>query len=298
MDWPVDVALARPVQQIPDGPWAYEIKLDGHRTVLWRTADGVRLQSRSGRDVTAAWGDLAAAGMALEPGTVLDGEAVIYMVDDQGQARISFEAAQSRAHSAPARARDLAGTYPATYVPFDILARPAPGHSDDLVDLRARPYEERRQHLLDVLADIGPPIEPVWSTTDREQALGWYEALRGTGVEGLVCKPLRSTYQPGRRAGWLKARHTDTVDAEIVGYTGPPRRPHTLAVQLPDGRIALSQRLDATLATVVAPRLVATAGRAETAAGDLYTPVARGTVVEVAAGTTRHPVVTVLRVRS
>ncbi|WP_329537105.1 hypothetical protein OG568_52195 (plasmid) [Streptomyces sp. NBC_01450] len=53
MKWPVDVALARPVPQLPAGPWAYEIKVDGHRTVLWRIKDSVRLQSRTGRDVIA-----------------------------------------------------------------------------------------------------------------------------------------------------------------------------------------------------------------------------------------------------
>ncbi|MFJ3308349.1 hypothetical protein ACIPSA_35795 [Streptomyces sp. NPDC086549] len=70
----MDVALARPVTQLPTGPsWAYEIKVDGHRTVLWQTEDGVRLQSRTGRDVTALWMDLAVAAMRLSPGVILDG---------------------------------------------------------------------------------------------------------------------------------------------------------------------------------------------------------------------------------
>lgn len=78
---------------------------------MWRTADGVRLQARSGRDVTANWMDIALPGMRLPPGVVLDGEAVV-VVDE----RISFEAAQSRAASAPARARRLAEERPALYV--------------------------------------------------------------------------------------------------------------------------------------------------------------------------------------
>ena len=78
---------------------------------MWRTADGVRLQARSGRDVTANWMDVALPGMRLPPGVVLDGEAVV-VVDE----RISYEAAQSRAASAPARARRLAEEHPALYV--------------------------------------------------------------------------------------------------------------------------------------------------------------------------------------
>ncbi|MFD8933210.1 ATP-dependent DNA ligase [Streptomyces mirabilis] len=250
MEWPVDVALARPVTQLPTGPWAYEIKVDGHRTVLWRTEDGVRLQSRTGRDVTALWMDLAMAAMRLPPGVILDGEAVVYVADNDGNARISFEAAQSRALSRPRRARELADRNPATYVAFDVLAHPAAGFPD----LRPRPYVERRQVLLDVLADTGPPIVPVWSTTDLDEALLWYEALEGTGVEGIVAKPLRSPYKAGRV--WAKVRHADTVDATVVGFTGAARHPKALAVRLPDGRVALSQRLTTALSSVVAPRLV------------------------------------------
>ncbi|MET8787646.1 hypothetical protein [Streptomyces sp. NPDC004589] len=78
MEFPVAVALAQLVPKLQTGPgWWYEIKLDGHRTVLWRTTEGVRLQARSGRDVTASWMDIALAGMDLPPGVVLDGEAVI-----------------------------------------------------------------------------------------------------------------------------------------------------------------------------------------------------------------------------
>ncbi|MER5907461.1 hypothetical protein ABT150_46695 [Streptomyces mirabilis] len=71
--------------------------------IMWRTDDGVRLQARSGRDVTAAWGDLALAGHHLPAGTVLDGEAVITTEDG----RISFETAQARAASSPTRAHRL-----------------------------------------------------------------------------------------------------------------------------------------------------------------------------------------------
>ncbi|MEU0217854.1 hypothetical protein ABZ281_23300 [Streptomyces sp. NPDC006265] len=40
---------------------------------------------------------------------------------------------------------------------------------------------ERRQVLLDVLTDIGPSIVRVWSTTDLDGALLWFETFEGTG---------------------------------------------------------------------------------------------------------------------
>ncbi|MEU9190645.1 hypothetical protein AB0D14_40260 [Streptomyces sp. NPDC048484] len=92
-------------------------------------------------------------------------------------------------------------------------------------------------------------------------------------------------------------RHADTVDVAVVGFTGTARHPKALAVRLPDGRVALSQRLTTALASVVGPRLVPQGGRAFTKAGDSYTPTVDDLVVEVVAGTTRHAVVTVVRLR-
>ena len=73
---------------------------DGHRVVLRRTDDTVILYARSGRVVTPYWMDLALAGMALRPGTALDGEAVIWR-----EGRLDFGAAQSRAASSVTRHR-------------------------------------------------------------------------------------------------------------------------------------------------------------------------------------------------
>ncbi len=106
----MSVALAQSVVRLPRGRgWWYEPKFDGHRAVLFRDAETVRLQSRSGRDVTG-WMDLAVAGMALPPLTVLDGEAVIWR-----EGRLDFHAVQSRAASTLTRARALAGELPASY---------------------------------------------------------------------------------------------------------------------------------------------------------------------------------------
>ncbi|WP_327359613.1 ATP-dependent DNA ligase [Streptomyces sp. NBC_01304] len=288
MEFPVALALAQAVQTLPTAPglW-YEPKADGHRVALWREEDGVRLQARSGRDVTDVWSDLARAGMQLEPGTILDGEAVVYR-----DGKIDFSAAQARAASSPTRARLLARQLPASYAVWDILA-----HAE-LGDVRMRPYVERRALLLEVLEDVGPPIQALPTTPDPKTALLWYEALQDQGVEGLVIKPGASVYRTTGRV-WQKLRHAETVDVPVVGYTGPPARPRAIVVQLPDGRIALSQALTAPVAAQVAAYLMAAGppGRARTDAGDPYRTAPAGLLVEALAGTTRHAVVTVTRVR-
>ncbi|MFD6490704.1 ATP-dependent DNA ligase [Streptomyces sp. NPDC060188] len=288
MRFPVDVALAQAVPRLPVGDgWWYEIKLDGHRSVIWRSADTVHVQARSGRDVTAVWMDLALAAFThLRPGTVLDGEAVVYR-----HGRVDFSAAQSRAASAPPRARQLAEEWPATFAAWDILQHP------DLGDVRGRPYTERRGLLLDLLEDVPPPLQVVPATDDPTVAQAWYETLHDVGIEGIVAKRASSPYRSGRI--WQKIRHADTVDAEVIGHTGPAARPRAVVVELPDARHRLSQPLTAPLSAAVAAHIATSEPGHRKRSRDLgsYTTVAPGLTVEVLAGTTRHGVVTVTRVR-
>ncbi|MEU5902498.1 ATP-dependent DNA ligase [Streptomyces venezuelae] len=287
MQYPVAVALAAPVAKLPRGPhWWYEPKYDGHRLIMWRDEDTTRCHSRSGRTTTSAWMDLAVVGQAgLPPGTVLDGEAVVWV-----DGRLDFSAAQARGHSASRRASGLAAQYPANYIVWDCLMAKN-------VDLRGHPYTERRAALLDVLADVPPPIQPTPATDDPEVALAWYEHLPAQGIEGVVAKRGSSTYRTARI--WQKVRHSETVDAEVIGYVGPAGRPRRAAVLLPDGRRVLSRALTAPVAAEVA-RLAAESGpgrQARTDDGEAYTTTGSGLVVEVEAGTTRHATVAVMRVR-
>jgi ATP-dependent DNA ligase len=289
VEFPVQVALAEPVTTLPLGEgWWYEPKLDGHRLVMWRTAEEVRCQARSGRDTTTGWPDLAAAGLALPPGVVLDGEAVIWRAGT-----VDFAAAQSRAASSPERAAALARLLPASYAVWDVLAIPGQ-------DVRHLPYLQRRTLLVELAGDLGPPIQPVPATDDPDVALTWYESLRVQGVEGLVCKRAGTPYRARRI--WRKLRHADTADAAVHGFTGTALRPRALLVDLADGRpTALTQTLTRTVAGQVAAHLQtappAPGATARAWDGTRYTPIPPGLVVEVQAGTTRHRVVTVVRVR-
>jgi ATP-dependent DNA ligase len=289
VEYPAPLALAESVTSPPTGPgWWAEPKFDGHRVAVWRLPDTVRLHTRAGRDVTSQWMDLAVPAMELRAATVLDGEAVVYV-----GGRVDFSAAQSRSASRPARARALAQLHPASYAAFDVLQHPDHG------DVRHLPYLQRRALLLELLEGLGPPLQAVPATDDRAVADLWYEVLRDQGIEGLVWKHETGPYLGNRRI-WRKQRHADTLDGVVVGFTGPHARPHALAVRLPDGRVALSQRLTSVLATRIGERLAGSsaAGHGRTLEGEPYQVLAvDGPVVEVLAGSTRHGVVTVVRAR-
>ncbi|MFD3697730.1 ATP-dependent DNA ligase [Streptomyces sp. NPDC058646] len=290
------VALATAVRTLPRGVGlAYEPKFDGHRLVVLRSEQDVVLQARSGRIVTSAFPDLAAAARQLPAGTVLDGEVVVW-----NAGRTDFALVQRRAAATPARAVLLAQSLPASYAAFDVLELAG-------LDLRARPYERRRALLVDLLLPLGPPLQPVPMTTDPELAATWYETLPASGIEGLVVKRLDQAYPAGRR-GWQKLRHTDVRDAAVVGYTGTPRRPVALVLVLPvgDETPLVSSPLSAALRTEVA---AAVSARAATApAGATVTAIGLGEVpfrpldppltAEVRHASARHPPPEVLRLRT
>lgn len=294
----IRVALAATVRTLPRAAGlAYEPKFDGHRMVVLRSATGVALQARSGRIVTSAFPDLAAAASQLPAGTVLDGEVVVWSAG-----RTDFALVQRRAAATAARAAVLARSLPASYAAFDVLELAG-------LDVRGRPYERRRALLVDLLLPLGPPLQPVPMTTDPELAETWYETLPASGVEGLVVKRLDQPYPAGRR-GWQKLRHTEVRDAAVVGYTGTPRRPLALVLVLPVGdetplvssplptalRTELARLLAARTAT---PTPTATATVTAIGLGEIpYRPLDPPLTAEVRHTSARHPPPEVLRLRT
>ena len=197
---PADRAKGLP----PDGTrWAYEVKWDGMR-VLADIHDGtVRLHSRTERDITVSFPELAALGNA-HPDVLLDGEIVVL-----ANGIPSFEALAERFHvREPRRAAALAAAAPASLIAFDALRLYG-------VDLTGRPWQERRE-ALERLGSSGAQwqLSPVHE--DLESLLS---ATLEHGLEGVVAKRRTSHYRPGARSSdWLKLAHRRTQSAVVGGW--------------------------------------------------------------------------------
>ena len=202
---PMLATAADPVKGLPgDGTrWAYEVKWDGMR-VLADIHDGaLTLHSRTERDITASFPELAVLAGA-HPDVLLDGEIVVL-----ADGIPSFAALADRIHvREPRRAAALAIKAPATLIAFDALRLYG-------VDLTGRPWQERRE-ALERLSPTGGQwqLSPVHE--DLEALLS---ATEEHGLEGVVAKRRTSPYRPGvRNSDWLKLAHRRTQSAVVGGW--------------------------------------------------------------------------------
>ena len=193
----------------PEEGWAFEMKWDGVRAVVYLASGRVRLLSRSGRDESAAYPDVVAPLTALDVAdAVLDAEIVV----TDGAGRPEFGLLQNRINLT--RAADIeraAQTWPAQLMVFDVL------ELDGRPLLRV-PYAERRALLESLdLERLGPRVHvPPIFDGDLHAAMGTSQALR---LEGVVAKRVDSVYLPGRRARtWLKIKNFLTQEVVVGGW--------------------------------------------------------------------------------
>lgn len=207
---------AAAVVDLPTGAgWTFEPKWDGWRGLAFHQGDTVYLQSRSAKPLAQYFPDITrAVRAALPPGTVLDGELVVW--DRQ---RTSFARLQRRVNAGTQLLR-MVREFPAHLVVFDLLAV-------DGVALLDRPLAERRARLMELLEGAPPQLALCPQTTDTPVVQDWLANWTAAGVEGVVAKRVDSTYVPGSR-GWRKLRARSTTEAVIGGVTGGITTPESL----------------------------------------------------------------------
>lgn len=197
--------LARAAAERWGRAWV-EMKWDGIRGVGIWDGERLRLRSRNGNDLTAAYPELTSVDLGLGSApAVIDGE--IVALDVHG--RPSFPLLQKRMNLAQARdiAQGAARTPVHLYV-FDVLE--IGGR-----DVTGLPLVERHEILERLAADATPVVvvPPVFD--DVEAAL----ATSGRfGLEGIVVKDPHAPYRRGQRSDrWLKVKHSRTQEVVIGG---------------------------------------------------------------------------------
>lgn len=189
-----------------DAGWAYEMKWDGVRALAFVEDGRLRMASRTSRDITVAYPELAALGPAAGLDLLLDGEVVAF-----ADGRPSFALLQQRMHVTSAKqALRLSGAVPVSYLIFDVLH--ADGHP--LLDV---PYERRRELLETLDLDSGSwQVPPSFTGYAAADVLG---VSQQHGLEGIVAKRLSSPYRTGRRSPeWRKVKNLHRQEVVVGGW--------------------------------------------------------------------------------
>lgn len=199
--------LAKLADDLPqEGAFLYEPKWDGFRAIVFRRGPSVFIQSRDLRPLDRYFPELHASLLAgLPQDCVVDGEIVITTA-----AGLDFDALQLRLHPAASRVAKLAESTPSSFVAFDLLAL-------DGRDLRGEPQAERRRLLEQAFAKVAPPIHLTPVTRERDVATDWLARFEGAGLDGVIAKPARERYLPGKRA-MLKIKHARTAECVVAGF--------------------------------------------------------------------------------
>jgi len=189
---------ARLVENLPEGAdWLYEVKWDGYRALLIKDHAGVRIRSRNDKDLTTRYPRVAAAVARIEPKQVtLDGEIVALAADG----RPSFQALQHRGTRADHQIVCYA---------FDVL------HLDGR-DLTHEPLMDRRARLPAIIRS-GNVLRISHDLPGH--AADVVQAVRSSGIEGVIAKRRDSTYQAGERSSdWVKLKLDRQQEFVIGGY--------------------------------------------------------------------------------
>ena len=180
--------LAKSGSPFASNDFWYEIKWDGIRGLLFKERDGSRLLSRNGNDLSGRWPAIGAD--SIPEGTLLDGELVAFH------------------EGAPDFASSLAHSTDKLYIAFDLLYQ-------NYVSVMNDPLEERRNSL-EQFGELGDSValSPVFDDGKK-----LFRRVTSTGLEGMVAKRRRSTYEPGKRSdSWIKIKPREHLYSLIIGY--------------------------------------------------------------------------------
>lgn len=179
--------------------WIVEQKLDGYR-MLVRIDAGVRLFTKNGFDWTMRMPRLVSALEQLPVQSAwIDGEVVVQ--DEEG--RPTFQPLQVAFSSGK--------TDQIVFFAFDLMWYQGR-------DLRARPVEQRRQKLSDLLEQCS--LDNVrFSQAFDVDPNHLLHAICEMQMEGLVCKRIGSAYTGERDGSWIKVKCSPRQEFVILGYT-------------------------------------------------------------------------------
>jgi len=197
------------------GRCAVEAKYDGFRTQVHKNGDSIETFSRNLERTTPMFPEIVEAARSLKAETaIFEGEALAYNESTGELLPFQVTVQRKRKHGI----EEMAKEYPLKLFAFDLL------YLDD-VDYTQKPFQERRNKLVDILSNEVITPSDLIITEDPAEVKKYFEEEVERGLEGIVAKRLDAHYSAGgRNYDWIKLKRSyrgelaDTIDVCIVGY--------------------------------------------------------------------------------
>ncbi|CAG7621835.1 DNA ligase [Paenibacillus allorhizosphaerae] len=193
-----------------DEAYLFEPKWDGARMLLHKQGGRIEAYTRSGMNVTGLFPELQEAAQSIRAHTaILDCEGICLRGD-----RSVFDDFMHRLRLGRSdKIKQARTSHPAAWIAFDVLLTTGGEHMQE-------PLLERKRRL-DELLEPGPALLKTVCLESKGNAL--FELTAKQCMEGIVAKRKTSAYKLNMRSpDWLKIKHTQTIDAAIVGYRTNP----------------------------------------------------------------------------
>ena len=219
--------LATLVDQVPVGNnWLHEIKYDGYRCLLAVAGAEARIYTRSGKDWTGKFREIAKAAADLVTGSALiDGE--IVALDGKGNPDFS------RLQQALKEEKDGL-----TLFAFDLLER----NGEDVTKLT---NIERKERLSIALAEGNDRIRFADHLFGAGEKL--LDAMCKAGQEGIISKRADAPYRGRRTRNWLKIKCSRRQEFVVIGWRKSDKKGRPFAslllAQNEDGQLVYKGRV-------------------------------------------------------
>jgi DNA ligase-1 len=201
----IEPMLSSPCEKpFSDQAYIFEPKIDGHRLILSKSGQELRLFTRHHNECTIQYPELYE--VPIDGDIVVDGE-VCCKDPETGQA--SYDLIMERFQlNKKNKIQAFVNQRPVTYVIWDILFHKGR-------DLRELPLIRRRSILESVLLpndyfSLVPQVE--------ESGEDLYQAIVDKSMDGIVAKRKSSTYVPRRSHDWLKIINYQYAEVYLTGY--------------------------------------------------------------------------------
>lgn len=209
-----------------------EEKYDGERVQVHKKGNDIKLFSRRLSDVTNQFPDIVEQVNKLigRKSVILDGEAVAY--DFKKKEYRKFQELMQRRRKYDIE--EYTEKVPVKYMVFDIIY-------DNGKSLLNKNYSERRKKLEKIVKKRKYMAAAGRITTkNMEELEDFFDDCIERGLEGIICKNPKSSYQPGaRKWSWIKwkkeyaSEMADTFDLVVVGgFSGKGKRKGTYGALL------------------------------------------------------------------